>query len=341
MSQPSPLVARLPKLVVHADWGVAPHKRWIAYALHTEDLGYLLHAAQPVGDPSTLLDRLRAMVGPQDTIFVGFDFPIGVPANYAATAGISRFLDWLPLLGAADWSEFFNVCRNREEISAYRPFYPHAPGGRRQTHLTEALGVADMHELLRECEHRTNDRGPASPLFWTLGAKQVGKGALTGWREVLAPALRAARQVAVWPFAGELRDLLSQPQIVVAETYPAEACLHVGMTAPSASTWSKRRQADRKVRGWELLKWSDRRELPTHANYMLQLSQGFGEGADGEDRFDAVVGLCSMLEVVLGHRADGAPTSDSVRRTEGWILGLHGGDLLRARNSRRASRTKP
>jgi hypothetical protein len=47
----------------------------------------------------------------------------------------------------------------------------------------------------------------------------------------------------------------------------------------------------------------------------------FGAGKGGEDRFDALVGVSSMLEVVLGHRQEGAPHSDDVRKIEGWILG--------------------
>jgi hypothetical protein len=51
------------------------------------------------------------------------------------------------------------------------------------------------------------------------------------------------------------------------------------------------------------------------------LADGFGPSKDGEDLFDATVGLFSMLEVVLGHRAPGEPATASVRNLEGWILG--------------------
>ena len=47
---------------------------------------------------------------------------------------------------------------------------------------------------------------------------------------------------------------------------------------------------------------------------------GFGGGADGEDRFDAVVGLWGMLDVALGNRAPGEP-DDKTTWVEGWILG--------------------
>lgn len=47
-----------------------------------------------------------------------------------------------------------------------------------------------------------------------------------------------------------------------------------------------------------------------------------GAGKDGEDRFDAVVGLLGMLDVVLGNRRPGEPEDDTTR-IEGWILGQH------------------
>jgi len=48
---------------------------------------------------------------------------------------------------------------------------------------------------------------------------------------------------------------------------------------------------------------------------------GFGADRKGEDRFDAVVGLMSMAEVLLGHRTDGRPTDPNLRGVEGWIFG--------------------
>ena len=40
---------------------------------------------------------------------------------------------------------------------------------------------------------------------------------------------------------GDLEELLRRDSCVVVETYPAEACLHLGMKPPG-SAWSKRRQ---------------------------------------------------------------------------------------------------
>ncbi|CDZ67044.1 Hypothetical protein NGAL_HAMBI2605_53230 [Neorhizobium galegae bv. orientalis] len=53
------------------------------------------------------------------------------------------------------------------------------------------------------------------------------------------------------------------------------------------------------------------------------IRDGFRNGKDGEDRFDAAVGLLGMIDVVEGRRAEGSPDADDVKTWEGWILGQH------------------
>jgi hypothetical protein len=48
---------------------------------------------------------------------------------------------------------------------------------------------------------------------------------------------------------------------------------------------------------------------------------GFGPRKDGEDLFDAIVGLLGMLDVVMGGRPSGEPDDPIVHSLEGWILG--------------------
>jgi hypothetical protein len=84
------------------------------------------------------------------------------------------------------------------DISIQRPFYPFAPGNKRHAHLLNALGLDSIDDLRRECEKQQPGRRAACPLFWTLGANQVGKGAIIGWRDVLAPrAKRGERRSAL------------------------------------------------------------------------------------------------------------------------------------------------
>jgi hypothetical protein len=73
-------------------------------------------------------------------------------------------------------------------------------------------------------------------LFWTLGGNQVGEAAMSGWRDVLAPALRNKGPLSLWRFDGPLPSLLVPRKVLVAETYPAEAEVHkVRATARPAS----------------------------------------------------------------------------------------------------------
>ena len=207
------------------------------------------------------------------------------------------------------------------EIALDRPFYPYAPGGKSQQHLIDALNVNNINALRRQCELPNPPRGAACPLFWTLGGNQVGKGAISGWQEVLVPALALDRlPVMLWPFAGELQELTAQPGVVIAETYPGETYGHLGMPR---NGWSKRQQAGRQQRAQEINQWCAARQDAVVFSPVAQhaVDDGFGPGAAGEDAFDAIVGLCGMLDVVLGHLPEGAPNVPQVRNIEGWILG--------------------
>jgi hypothetical protein len=98
----------------------------------------------------------------------------------------------------------------------------------KQSHLISALGVRDVGDLRRICEHATSEPRAACPLFWTLGGNLVGKAAIAGWREIVVPAPRE-EQIAIWPFHGELREPLQKFTLVITETYPREAYRHVGV----------------------------------------------------------------------------------------------------------------
>lgn len=316
----------LPHLIAHADWGSDPQKRWMCVAEVTRDEGYHIGRPEPARDPATLLRRLRERANGA-TVAVGFDFPIGVPWEYARRAGIRAFLDVLPELGHDRWADFYTVASTPEDISLTRPFYPMRPGGTKQRHLTDALGVDDVTDLLRACERPTEKRGTASPLFWTMGGTQVGKAAILGWREIVGPALRNDDlEVSIWPFDGDFAELVHRGGIVIAETYPAEACLHLGLTPPGRG-WSNRRQEGRREQRELVEAWARRRPVQLDEELRAQIEDGFGASRDAEDRFDSMVGLLSMVEVALGYREDGAPKTVEVRKVEGWILGQKAPDL--------------
>ncbi len=310
-----------PAVVAHADWSIDPRKRRVARAVRTERGGYTALAPEPVGSLDDFLDRLAAAAGPGETVLAGFDFPLGLPERYAEAAGIGHFIPALLRFGRGRWADFYEPAGTPGEISLRRPFYPARPGGTRHKHLTDGLGVANIDALRRACDHPTDLRFAASPLFWTLGGQQVGKAAISGWRDLVAPARRTRNELRVWPFDGGFAELLTRPGIVVAETYPGEVYAHLQLRI-GAPNKSKRNRADRRDDAPPLLDWAARNGVELSAALAADIRDGFGSAADGEDRFDAAVGLFGMLNVVFGHRAPGDPRDATVRDIEGWILGL-------------------
>ena len=310
-----------PAVLAHADWSVDARKRWVARAARTTAGRYVALAPEPVSQIDDFFDRLAAGAGPGETVFAGFDFPLGLPEAYATSAGIDHFIPALARFGRGRWSDFYSPAGAPGEISIRRPFYPNKPGGTRHKHLTDGLGVAGIDDLRRVCDHPTDLRFAASPLFWTLGGQQVGKAAISGWRDLIAPGRRARNALHIWPFDGDLATLLDRPGIVVAETYPGEVYshLHLRIGAPNKS---KRNQADRRDDAQPLLRWASDNDVELSAALAADIRDGFGPGGDGEDRFDATVGLFGMLNVIFGHRPPGDPRDPVQRDIEGWILGL-------------------
>ena len=319
---------RKPALVAHADWSKDSKKRWYAAARLKADGHYRVSAPTRVGPVDTYLSRLRKWADPDSTVLAGFDFPIGLPARYAARAGLTDFRSALLRLGRDEWSDFYEPARSRSDISIGRPFYPARPGRKgehSQEHLYSALGMSGMSDLKRRCERR------AQSLFWLIGPNQVGKAAISGWMDLLAPAMASGAPVSIWPFDGRLSDLLEQPGVVITETYPATTYRHLGL---GISKGSKRRQSDRAA---------DASTMQARANgvrltqqLQKEIEDGFGPRDDGEDRFDAVVGLLGMLNVVLGDRASGEP-QDHTTRIEGWMLGYSDADDGHRSSQRRES----
>lgn len=313
----------LPARVIHADWSAAPRKRWSCEAVLGGDGRYVVSAPRFVKDAG--LFALTLMTAAAGGVLVGFDFPIGLPLAYARKAGINDFLALLPQLGEGEWADFYTVAEQPGDISLRRPFYPAKAGGTTRAQLTQALGVEDLH---RVCDARTADRRAAAELFWTMGAQQVGKAAIHGWREILGPALKMAAYVpmSIWPFSGALDALMQPGRIVVCEAYPGEFYGHLGVRFPrkAGRKSGKRVQADRIANAPALAEFAGRAGIVLDEGMAAALAEGFGADGFAEDRFDAAVGVLGMLNVVLGYRAAGEPPSEETRRVEGWILGMRG-----------------
>ena len=305
-----------PALVAHADWSTGPEKRWLAAAVRQGDGRYRLAPTTRIGP---LEDFWRSLEETGERALLGFDFPLGLPRAYAGCSGIDDFVEVLPRFGEGRWRRFYDVASRPAEIGLERPFYPARPGGCRRQELLDGLGLAEWSDLLRRCDRRSAARNAACALFWTLGGSQVGKAAIAGWRDLLAPALRAGLDVALWPFQGPLDGLLARHRYVVAETYPAEVYGHLDLALRRHG--GKRSQAARRANAGRLLAQLQRLAVAAEPAARAEIADGFGAGASGEDRFDAVVGLLGMLNIVLGGRPSGEPDDPLVRRIEGWILG--------------------
>jgi hypothetical protein len=300
--------------LAHADWSVDPRKRWVATARRS-GREWAVEAPALLGSTEAFLGSAFEDAGHQ-RLLLGFDFPIGMPSAYGATTGFDGFRHILPELGNGAWRHFFDVAESPGEVSATRPFYPKVSRkGVSRDELVRGLGVRSFDDLLRACEKRTEYRQAACALFWTLGGNQVGKAALSGWRDVVRPTvLRGAR---LWPFDGDLTDLSKTPGVVLAETYPAEAYRMVG--AGFSTLQSKRRGTDRQEKSGGIFSWAARHGVSLSASAVAAVSTGFGPSPGGEDPFDAMMGLFKMIEVAEGRRPEATEQFDEV--WEGWILG--------------------
>jgi hypothetical protein len=302
--------------LAHADWSVHPSKRWVASARRGPG-GWTVFSLSVSGPSHEYLDRLFAATS-DGGVLAGFDFPIGLPYSFGQRTAQTSFHAALRVFGGGRWTRFYEVASNPDEMSLERPFYPQrAETGVRQADLLRAHGVATINDLRRRCELRTPVRPAACPLFWTLGPNQVGKAAITGWQEIVAPAM--ARGAKIWPFDGGLHVLAQTHPLVIAETYPAEAYHHLKMGF--ARHESKRRVKDRACRASAIFAWASACSVSFCPTIRQWIDSGCGSDPLGEDRFDALLGLLAMIEVAEGRRSEGAPGDEPVRRWEGWILG--------------------
>ena len=292
-----------------------PRKRWMTLA-RPHGAAWRLSAPEPVGPLADWLRRLRAEAG-GGAVALGVDLPLGLPRGYARLhGGAADFPEFLGRL--AHSPGFFEVCETLDELAPARPFYPRRglAGMTRLSHAT-ALGLGDATGLSRLCDRATATRPAGAPLFWTLGANQTGKAAITAWRDWLLPALVSDDPPLLWPFQGGLAELLAQGGVVVAETYPAEAMRQRGLRMGG----SKRRHADRIALAPALLAAMAAVNATPDAAMRAEAAGGFGADAAGEDRLDSVLGVLGLLGVIGGHQPDFVPDDPWVRSWEGWVLG--------------------
>src|SRR3954470_7057278 len=149
--------------------------------------------------------RRRGRLAPALPVALGLDLPLGVPREFAAGRPEPGFTAFLR--GLAATPDFFRVSPGLDTVSPARPFYPARgiAGMTRAAHAA-ALGLSGPVGLSRWCDRATAERPAGAPLFWTLGANQSGKAAITAWRDWIVPALGAQgaadAPIRLWPFEG-------------------------------------------------------------------------------------------------------------------------------------------
>jgi hypothetical protein len=140
---------------------------------------------------------------------------------------------------------------------------------------------------------------------------------------MLAQARRGAEAIALWPFDGALAELLDGSDLMIAaETYPREFYPRLQPAGAPARRWSKRRRDDRLLLMPGLLTWARTLGVTWDGEVLARVRSGLSAGPNGEDEFDAVVGVLGMIAVASGTISPGEPRDDAaVTSTEGWILG--------------------
>jgi Transcription elongation factor, GreA/GreB, C-term len=312
----------LPQRIAHADWGTAASKCIVATAeLHDG----IYHAQQPraVLAGHGLIERMRLVSQDSQSTLLGFDFPLGVPRAYAQLAGITNFADWFRQLDLD--SPFFEVASGIDEVSIQQPFFPRLITTKStgiQARFHQALGLT-AEQMLRRCDRPHCGHGGASPMFWALGPKAVAKMTLAGWRNTIRPALAEPRRLyTIWPFDGPMAELLEGSDAVIVETYPRDAYLQLGLKMGLPGT-AKTKQADRAADAPCMFDWCVANAVRPEDRLSDQITGGFGDGKDGEDQFDAVVGLFGMIDAMRRASEPELPDDPQVRLVEGWMFGRH------------------
>jgi hypothetical protein len=307
-----------PAFIAHADWSANPEKRHVAVAEMTPEGHYRVMSLDPAQAPDVMRGDLRIGLNVAELgagqLWAGFDFPIGFPRGYAEQAGITCFPDFLPLIGHEPWDRFADVVASADEICLHRPFYPVQPGGdARPCDLYDGLGLTHQ-QVRRRC-----DGNDSETMFWTRGNKHVGAATLAGWTYLSAVP---AGRISFWPFHGPLTTLLNgdDDTVVASETYPREFYQYFRTSFNGKG--SKRKREDRLNWMADLLRWADALGVTWQEEISQRVADGFSAGTEGEDEFDATVGLLGMISVITGAMESGEPTDDSaVTSVEGWILG--------------------
>lgn len=310
--------SKQPLVIAFCRWSQHPARRWIAMGFR-EKRRWTVSRPELVRDPGRLMRRLKHLGGAkQSACLLGLDFSIGVPHHYGERTGLRDFPSALEAFGSEVWSQWYEICSDRRQISLHRPFYPAGPGLHSRRDLLDGLGLVSPQQLLRSCEGKASSPPAGGGLFWMRGPCHVGHRVISGWRDLLSPSLG---KFALWPFDGMLAELLAAHDLVVAEICPSACYPQLGL--PEASDWSRRERPGRRAVAGPLLVWFRRHSVALADGLPEAILNGFSSVPTAEAEFDALLGLVGMIEVIDSSADDSRPADPLIQRWEGWRLGQH------------------
>jgi hypothetical protein len=174
--------------IVNCEWHSDQALRRLTLATK-QDGKWLITSPEPVGDPSTLLGRVRERVGNESRLLVGLAFPIGVPLAYARRVGISNFRDWAVQLGNGAWRRFFKMNQSLSELNFHQPIGSGCLGEQGFPQMLRRLGIAEWQDAWRLCDPKYGTVGTERCLFWPVCPQSAGRSVISGWRDLLIPRI--------------------------------------------------------------------------------------------------------------------------------------------------------
>ena len=199
-----------PAFFVSADWSTDTRKR----AVYVADLTrcQIRHVATDAGWTLPALLAYCRRLTETGAVLIGIDAAFGVSRGFwdLVEAQPRSFLDWLR---DVDPDRFFEIETDPTSWCVERPWFRVQPveGGRR------AFTKQVTDGLLRKIDRATG----GNPLFAVSGIPgAVGAATRDCWQSLVPLLAEADRDFAVWPFDGDLLQLLAARGMVLVETYP-------------------------------------------------------------------------------------------------------------------------
>jgi len=289
-SSDSPAAPQKPDVILCADWSKSRAKRSVYIARVAErSVKKVTGTKWSFGEVMKLATKERE----HGKVLVAFDVPLGVPASYfkEAKAGESfkaarTFVEWLPL--ATEIPDFFVPVSIASEWSVTRPYFKVPSGKGAYGKFDEAAKALNV--ILR----RQIDILTSAKSGFAIGIPgNVAPAAQSLWSELVV-ALKNRERFHLWPFDGDLGDLLDTGKIVAGEIYPRAAYataladkLPARIRALKKAKCSVRRQAIESLLAASWVRTSG-----------VSLND-YESALDSEDDFDALITSAAMLRCAI------------------------------------------